>query len=336
MSGKNISPKKWTVGITDFFQPPADIEQKAFPESEFLFLSDWRISEKNREEWQKVDAILIWHWEVDRSTVKQLHNCKIAVRYGVGYDNVNIKALAERNIPFCNNPGCATTEVADTTCAMILSLQRKIVAYDRDCRTYSDRWQKSLPPVQRTSEQTLGLIGAGRIGRAVIDRMKPFGYRVLVYDPFWPKGQENNFGCKRVDSIAELLSESNIISFHCPLTTETRGMVNSEFFQQMKRGSSLVNTARGGIFADVDCLEEALRSGHLASVALDVLPDEPPKDHPLIQAWRKDVPWLSGRLIITPHIADYSERMWYEVHYKAAETVRLFLLNGELRNLIKP
>jgi len=331
-----MSSKKWTIGITDFFRPPADIEQKAYPEAEFLFLSDWRTSEKNREEWQKVDAILIWHWETDRATVELLDNCKIAVRYGVGFDNVDVKALAERNIPFCNNPGCGTTEVADTTCAMILSVQRKIVAYDRDCRAYTDRWQKSLPPIQRTSEQTLGIIGAGRIGTAVIDRMKPFGYRILVYDPFWPKAREKDLGCKRADSMPELLSESDIITFHCPLTTETRGMVNSEFLRQMKPGSSLVNAARGGIFADLDCLEEALRSGHLASVALDVLPDEPPKDHSLIQAWRQDAPWLSGRLLINPHVADCSERMWYEVHYNTAETARLFLLTGELRNLIEP
>jgi phosphoglycerate dehydrogenase-like enzyme len=96
----------------------------------------------------------------------------------------------------------------------------------------------------------------------------------------------------------------------------------------------LVNAARGGIFADLDCLEDSLRSGHLASAAMDVLPDEPPKDHSLLRAWRQDAVWLTGRLIITPHTADYSERGWYEVHYRTAETARMFLIEGKVRNRI--
>jgi D-3-phosphoglycerate dehydrogenase len=333
---KNKLPggKQWIVGITDFVQPPVDIEQAAFPEAEFRFLSDWRVSEESREEWSQVDALLVWHWKTDRATAELLDKCKITVRYGAGYDVVDVAALTDRGIVFCNTPGCGTQEVADTTCAMILALQRKLVTYDRDCRTYTDRWQKVLVPIQRISEQTLGIIGGGRIGSAVIERMKPFGYRILLYDPHLPEDGKRTLGCEQVESLAELLREADIISIHCPLTIETRGMVNAAFLSQMKPGSSLVNTARGGIFADLDCLEEALRTEHLASIAMDVLPDEPPKDHPLLRAWRQDEPWLSGRLIITPHTADYSERGWYEVHSRTAETARMFLIEGKVRNQI--
>jgi D-3-phosphoglycerate dehydrogenase len=338
MSNKpNCSGVNWIVGITDHITPPADIEHSAFQEAEFRFLSDWRATEENREEWGQVDAVLVWHWRVDRATLGVLERCKIIVRYGVGYDLVDVEAVAEQGIPFCNTPDYGTEEVADTACGMILALQRKIVAYDRDCRRYTQGWQEHLlHPTWRTSEQTVGLIGVGRIGTAVVNRLKPFGYRIVGYDPYQPSGHEKAVGYHRVDSLADLLSESDTISVHCPLTEETRGMIDAEFFRRMKPGSSLVNTARGGILDGLDCLEEVLRSGHLASAALDVLPDEPPKAHPLIQAWRADAPWIRGRLIITPHSAYYSEGGWYEMRYKAAETARLYLTSGRLRNQIAP
>jgi phosphoglycerate dehydrogenase-like enzyme len=314
--------KEWVVGITDYIISPANIEQEAFPEAEFRFLPDWRASEKNQEAWRQVEALLVWHWETNRATVGLLDRCRIVVRYGVGFDEIDVQALAERRIPLCNTPDYGTEEVADAACAMILALQRKTVAYDRSCRGYEEGWQENLlRPIQRTSSRTLGVIGVGRIGTAVVNRMKPFGYRI---------------GYKRAHSLEELLSQADVITIHCPLTAETRGMVDGEFLGMMEPGSSLVNTARGGILADLDCLEEALHSGHLASAAMDVLPDEPPKAHPLIQAWQQDAPWLRGRLLINPHVAYYSEQAWYEMRFKAAETARMYLVTGKLRNHIEP
>jgi D-3-phosphoglycerate dehydrogenase len=328
---------EWLVGISDHIVPPPDIEQEAFPEAEFRFLSDWREAEENREEWQGVDALLVWHFQVDRATAALLDRCQIVVRYGVGFDVIDVKALAERNIRFCNTPDYGTEEVADAACGMILALQRKLVAYDRACREYTEGWHENLlRPMLRTSTQTLGIIGVGRIGTAVVNRMKPFGYRIVGYDPYQPSGHEKAVGYQRVGSLEELLGQADIVSIHCPLTDETRGMVDAEFFRQMKSGSSLVNTARGRILADLDCLEQALRNGHLAAAAMDVLPDEPPKDHPLLRAWRQDEPWVRGRLLINPHAAYYSEQGWVEMRFKAAETARMYLVTGRLRNLIEP
>jgi D-3-phosphoglycerate dehydrogenase len=120
------------------------------------------------------------------------------------------------------------------------------------------------------------------------------------------------------------------------LTDETEGMIDAAFLQAMKPGSSLVNTARGGILKGLSCLEEALRGGHLASAAMDVLPSEPPREHALLRAWRDDEPWLRGRLVINPHVAWYSRQSWHEMRYKAAETARMYLLEGRLRNQILP
>lgn len=327
--------RKWLIGITDYVTPPADIEQQAFPEAEFAFLGNWRASDENKQRWQRADALLVWHWHVDQETVDILDKCQVLVRYGVGYDLLDLDALKRRNLPLCNTPDYGTEEVADTACAMILAIQRKLREYDQMCRHIQTGWQENLiKPHQRTSSQTLGIIGVGRIGTAVVNRMKPFGYKIIGYDPYQPSGHEKAVGYQRTVSLQELLTLADIISIHCPLTDETAGMINTEFLQTMKPGASLVNTARGRILADLDCIEQALRTQHLQAVALDVLPDEPPQAHSLLTAWREHDPDLAGRIIINPHVAYYSGQGWYEMRYKAAETVRMFLMEGQLRNRI--
>ena len=118
------------------------------------------------------------------------------------------------------------------------------------------------------------------------------------------------------------------------LSDETRGMINSDFFGQLKNGSILVNTARGGLLESFDVLEQALKENRIHAAGLDVLPQEPPGNHPLIEAWRNREDWLEGRLWITPHLAFFSNQAWYEMRYKAAETVKLFFEHGILRNQI--
>jgi D-3-phosphoglycerate dehydrogenase len=326
------------VGITDYIRPPADIERQAFPEAEFRFLADWRGGERDAGIWRQVDALLVWHFPINHSTIELLERCRIVVRYGVGYDTVDVSALSERSIPLCNTPDYGTEEVADTACAMILAIQRKVWEYDRVCRSYrKGTWQENLlKPHERTSERTLGVIGVGRIGTAVVNRMKPFRFRIIGYDPYQPSGHEKAVGYERVDSQDELLRQSDIVTLHCPLSDETRGMVDAGFFKRMKKGASLVNTARGAILRSLDDLENALRSGRLACAAMDVLPFEPPKEHSLLEAWRNDERWLRGRLVINPHAAYYSGRGWYEMRYKASETARLYLMHKKLRNLIEP
>ena len=333
----NITEKKWIVGIADFIKPPANIEQQGFPNAEFIFLPDFDLGTHEMNIWKTVDAVLTWHLPITAQVAALLENCKIVVRYGVGYDTIDVNALAKKGIPLCNTPDYGTEEVADVACAMILAIQRKIVQYDMAARSLIDTWQENvIKPQERTSKQTLGVIGVGRIGTAVINRMKPFGYRILGYDPYQPSGHEKAIGYERVESQIELLQQADIVTLHCPLTAETRGMIDGSFFAQMKKGAALVNTARGGLYASLDDLEQALRNGHLSCAYMDVIPDEPPKTHPLLQAWRRQEKWLSGRLLITPHTAYYSKSGWFEMRYKAAETARLFLEQGKLRNLIVP
>lgn len=329
---------KYRIGITDYVQPPHDIERQAFPGAEFVFLNSEDESRFDPELLAGLDALIVWHAPIGTRTARMLKQAKVVVRYGVGFDNIDISALDAAGIPFCNTPDYGTEEVADTTCGMILNIQRKIVSYDSACRTYKVGWQEHVqPPLKRTNTQTLGVIGVGRIGTAVINRMKSFGYRILGYDPYQPSGHEKAVGYQREHDLKRLLAESDIVTIHCPLTPETRGMVNDDFVADMKLGAALVNTARGQVVASFDCLEKALRSNRLRAVALDVLPEEPPPSgHPLIRAWREGEDWIKGRLIINPHTSYYSEGALFEMRYKAAETAYLCLQDGVLRNRIAP
>jgi phosphoglycerate dehydrogenase-like enzyme len=325
------------VGITDYIQPPAQFEAEGFPEAEFVFLRDWRRDASAAEDWRRCEALLTWHFPLKGPALELLERCRIVVRYGVAYETVDVPALAARGIPFCNTPDYGTEEVADTACAMVLSLQRKILGYDRAARTYGDTWQEGLlKPIRRANRCAVGIVGVGRIGTAVVNRLRPFGFRLLGYDPYKPSGHEKAVGYERTETLDELLREADIVTLHCPLTAETRGMVDARAMGLMKPGSSLVNCARGGVLSGLSDVEEALRSGRLGAAAFDVLPSEPPAEHPLLDAWRRDEAWLRGRLIINPHAAWYSEQGWYDMRYKAARTARMYLLEGRLRNCIPP
>lgn len=315
------------VGISDHVKEPYDIEAKAFPQARFVYL--------HPEVLGSLDALLVWNAYIDESTAVQLKSCKIVVRYGVGVDNVDAIALKKRGILFSNTPDYGTEEVADTTLAMILVLQRKIFSYDLKARDIAEGWRlHSLSPLSRLSKISVGVIGVGRIGTAVVNRLKPFGVKIYGYDPYQPSGHEKAIGYRRTFHLTEILHKSDIITIHCPLTSETKGMIDQAFLSSMKFGSILINTARGKILKNFDCLYHALRTEHLSGVGLDVLPDEPPHAHPLITAWKDQEDWLLGRFMINPHTAYFSDEAWYEMRFKAAETAALFLEKGIHRNRI--
>jgi D-3-phosphoglycerate dehydrogenase len=326
-----MSNRRHRVGITDYVRS-SQIEAAAFPEAEFVVLG----ASDLQDDLGDLDGLLVWHKHITPEVVARLDRCRVVVRYGVGFDKIDIDSLARRGIAFCNTPDYGTEEVADTACAMMLSLQRKVTEYDRAARGFANGWQENTrPPLRRLSSQVVGVIGVGRIGTAVMNRMRPFGVRLVGFDPFQPSGHEKAIGYSRVRHVEELLETADIVSIHCPLTPQTIAMMDSAAIARMRRGSVLVNTARGEILRDLDCIHSALESEHLSAVGLDVLPDEPPDfSHPLILAWGADEPWIRGRLIINPHAAYFSDDAWYEMRFKAAETVRMALVEGVVRNRI--
>ncbi|MEW6593810.1 MAG: C-terminal binding protein [Thermodesulfobacteriota bacterium] len=324
------------IGITDYVTPPFDIEQEALGEAaDFVFLNSENEADFDPDVLGTLDALLVWHAAIGPKTAQALRRCRIVVRYGVGYDAIDVAALTAAGIPFCNTPDYGTEEVADTAAGMILALQRKILSYDLACRSFVSGWQEHVqPPLPRLSRLTLGVVGVGRTGTALMQRMRPFGLRLMGYDPHQPSGHEKAVGYHRARSLGELLAEADIVSVHCPLSPETKGIIDAEFLARMKPGSILINTARGGLIQSLDAIHDALESGHLLGTGLDVLPEEPPTPGLLIDAWLANDPRFAGRVIINPHTAYFSDHAWREMRYKAAETVQMFLGEGTLRNHI--
>lgn len=240
-----------------------------------------------------------------------------------------------------------TTEVADHAMGLALSLRRGILLHYDSQRTIQSPipapWAHiTTPLIQRPSSRTFGILGLGRIGTAVALRAKAFNYHVIFFDPYIPSGMDRALGIEKVRTVQELFERSDTLSLHCPLTNETKELVGRKLIGLMKEGSVLVNTSRGRVI-ELDAVEEGLRIGRLAGVALDVLPHEPgaktvaevdDEVHPLIKAYRSGQEWLRGRLVITPHVGFYSAESWDDIRRLSCETMRDVLFDGLNRNVI--
>lgn len=284
------------------------------------------------------DAIVLWHELVmDRAVIAQLTRCRIIVRAGVGFDHIDLDAAAEAGIPVCNTPDYGTSEVADHAIGLLLGLCRGIVSYHQALAAdpIAGFDYSKAPLVRRLRGTTFGIVGLGRIGTATALRAKAFGMRVVAYDPYVSRGTEIALSVDRVESLAELLGQSDVVSLHCPLTRETRNMIDAGALARMKRHAVLINTARGAV-VDVPALLDALRQGVIAGAGLDVLPAEPPSsDDEIAAAYRgaRD-PMIGGRLILTPHAAWSSPESAADARRLSAETAMLYLREGRLRNLV--
>jgi D-3-phosphoglycerate dehydrogenase / 2-oxoglutarate reductase len=284
------------------------------------------------------DAVVVWHeMKIDRAFIAELKKCRIIVRAGVGFDHIDLAAAAEVGIPVCNTPDYGTSEVADHAIGLMLALRRGIVSYHQGLVADPQRNfdYSRAPLVRRLRGRTFGIVGLGRIGVATALRAKAFGMTIIAYDPYVARGAEIAVGVNRVESLKELLAASDVVSLHCPLTDETRGMINAATLSQMRRDAILINTARGAIVV-IPTLLEALRNGTIAGAGIDVLPIEPPgTDDVLAIAYRDGSdPIVGERLIVTPHAAWSSPESVSDARRLAVETAMLYLRDGKLRNLV--
>lgn len=229
----------------------------------------------------------------DASVFAACPNLKVIARTGVGVDSIDIEAATAAGVVVATTPGANEDAVADHALAMILALQRRLAENDAAIR--DGRWDRagSLTPSDLYGA-TVGLIGSGAIGRAVIRRLRGFGATICVYDPFVDRAPE---GTDLVD-LSTLLNRSDVITVHAPLTDETRGLLGAEEFAAMKPGAYVVNVSRGGVI-DEDALAASIASGHLGGAGLDTFEREPIGESPL-----RDLPTV----IMSPHIAGLSHR----------------------------
>lgn len=233
----------------------------------------------------------------------------VVVRYGIGYDNIDLKAADRYGISVCNVPDYGGDTVADHAVTLALMLTRKILHFDRVLGTGDWISPPALAPILASAQTTVGLLGCGRIGFAAAKRLRPFGFRLIAFDPFAQPEAAAAHAVTLV-SLNDLFRQSNLISVHAPATTETYKVVNAGNLAKMQHGSFIVNTSRGAL-VDQDAVLHALVSGRLAGVGLDVFDPEPlPVDHGLR---------IHPNAILTPHAAFYSEQSLQNLQRLASE-----------------
>ncbi len=262
------------------------------------------------------DALIVRsRTRVTAELLEHAERLKVIGRAGVGVDNIDLEAARARNIIVVNAPLATTVAVAELTLGLLLATARAIPRADAAMK--QGKWLKKELEGIELQGKTLGLIGFGRIGREVAHRALAFGMRILAYDPLIPEDairQANAIPC----SLEEVLQRSDFISLHLPLTNETRNLISTQAFAQMKPGVRLICTARGGI-VDEEALLQALKEGKVAAAALDVFAQEPPALNELIS---------HPNLIATPHIGAQT----VEAQTRAAEMIAeevLAALRGE-------
>jgi phosphoglycerate dehydrogenase-like enzyme len=320
--------------------PDDSLEREIFgPEVRVLRRPAKTLADLDAADCAEVDGLMIMRYAVTPEDLERFPRLRAIVRMGVGYDKIARPAAAARNILVCNVPDYGTTEVADHAMALALSLRRGVILYhERQRQNPAAPWGPVKGElIRRLGVQTFGIIGLGRIGTAVALRARAFGFRVMFYDPHLPNGAELALGVARAGSLQDLLSQTDTLSIHAPLTPETRGMLGYAELSLLRQGAVVVNTARGPII-DLHALLALLGDGHIAAAGLDVLPVEPPIEPipELLRAYRAREPWLEGRLVVTPHAAWFTPESEHDTRVKSAETMRAALLTNRPQNVITP
>uniref|UniRef100_A0A8R1XWQ4 Uncharacterized protein n=1 Tax=Onchocerca volvulus TaxID=6282 RepID=A0A8R1XWQ4_ONCVO len=266
-------------------------------------------------------AALMWHSiTLEREDLEKFKALRVVVRIGTGTDNIDVKAATDLGIAVCNTPGDCVEEVADTTMSLILNMYRKTfwlakaVAEGKKVSGV-EQVRELASGSTRIRDDTLGIIGLGRVGTAVAMRAKAFGFKICFFDPHLPEGVDKSLGIERCYNLDDILFKSDCITLHCPLTDETRHMINDMTIKQMRPGAFIVNTSRGGLIQE-SALGESLKSGHIKAAALDVHEHEP--FDPLAIGPLSAVP----NIIHTPHCSWYSDASCKELRLSAAREVR--------------
>ncbi|HEY2595161.1 MAG TPA: C-terminal binding protein [Chloroflexota bacterium] len=268
------------------------------------------------------DALIVQWAPVTAAALDAAPRCRFISRLGIGYDMIDVAAATERGVAVANTPDYCVDEVVAHALAMALWLLRGLGRFDAAVRKSEWSAIAPYPPACRPSKATIGVVGLGRIGARVAQQAAMLGFQVLAYDPYVAASDG-----VRLATFEELLSSSDLITLHAPLNSETSRLIRPDTIRLMRPGALLVNTCRGGL-VDESAVAEAVRSGQLAGVALDVFEAEPlPADSPL-----RSLP----NVLLTPHAAWYSPASLADLPVRAARQVVDFLAGLPVPSIVNP
>jgi D-3-phosphoglycerate dehydrogenase len=304
------------------------VAEKVAPSALAVFQeqSGWTVATPEKDtlpaELADADALLVRSAVfVDASMMDKAPKLRVIGRAGVGVDNIDLEAATKRGIAVMNTPGGNAIAVAEHTLALMLALARHVSR--ADASTHAGKWEKKSLQGSELKGKTLGIVGLGKIGVEVAKRAVAFGMKIVAHDPYvaFSFAQQLQITLVPLD---ELFAKSDYISLHVGLTPQTQGMINAASLAKMKKGTRLVNCARGELLDDA-AVVAALQSGHLGGAALDVFRDEPLKDSPFHAA---------PNVILTPHIAGSTNEAQDAVGVQIAMQVREYLLKGVIQNAV--
>ena len=317
----------WKVLITDYVWPSTDPERAVLEAGGASV-----VVAPNGEEGTLVDlardadAIMTCFAQVTENVVRAAEQCIVIGRFGVGVDNIAVSTATELGIAVTYVPDYCVDEVSDHVMALLHTWNRKIALFDRSVRERGWGSQPLTMRMMRLRGKTLGIVGFGRIGQAVAAKARAFGLHVLATDPIVPRELVEAEGGRMVD-LPTLLAESDFISLHTPLNEATRNLIGREELSMMKEDAFLINAARGPLIDEI-ALHDALKSGTIAGAGLDVMVDNsPPQDHPLLSL---------ENIIITPHVAFFSQESTLELEERAAAEVVSVMQGRMPDNLVNP
>lgn len=310
---------KFKVVYTDNIYKDNEIEYRRFAEAGYDFsVASSHDKETLKKECADADAVMLSFIEMDEELINSLQKCKVIVRCGMGFNNVDIPAATKRGIMVANVQKYCLDEVSDHAVALMLTLIRKTAYLSRLLR--EGIWDPAKArPIPRLKDLTLCLYGLGGISSRFATKAKAFGMHVAAYDPFLPADYFEQMGVERIAEEDELFRRADVLSVHLPLNKSTAKIINAEKLAMMKPTAIFLNLARGGL-VDEEALIKALQEGKLGGAGLDVLADEfPSMDNPLFQM---------DNVIVSPHIAYYSEGSDVDLRNYAINQVIGALENG--------
>ena len=315
----------YKILITDYVWPTIEPEKKVLSAINAEIIVAPSTDEDTLTTLAKdVDGILTCFAQVTEKVIRSTKKCAVIGRYGVGVDNISVDTATKLGIAVTYVPDYCIEEVSDHVIGLLLCWNRKIAFFDND--TKQNAWGNSplTMRIMRLKQKTLGIIGFGRIGKAVSQKAKAFGMNIVAHDPFVSQEEAESFGVTTT-TLENLLQCSDFVTLHSPYTQETHNLIGKEQLDMMKSDSFLINCARGPLI-DENALYKALKSNKISGAGLDVMVDsKPPTNHPLMSL---------DNVIITPHISFFSQESVLELEERAAKEVRS-VLKGEMpENLI--